>query len=578
MKRKGSKRLYYKLLLIYTGIILTVVTILAIAFLSNFRNRVIENNQSYIRMLSENASEYVEKSENRADYIMEDLYKSTTELEDLLSYLTMDTEGYLKHVLDTYGSLNTIQYKGVDDFASGVFAMDSHIIRIAFLSYQNQDITIHYPDKRTWHSKQYDLVVEQLERDDLAQQGEFSFAKEIRDPDTWETAGCMIITFSSDLLKSYYEYYSRADLLVFNQRGTVVYDSQEQYKTDEMLFFGKYKEWAQEKKAYTNCNSIGGYEVLAYMPKRQAEKLPTKVWITISFFGVVAMILGELLILYYLGRLETRLNSIVEGMEQVTMGNLAVSLKVNKKGDELDIISDHFNGMCRELDRYIQKSYLAEIEQKNAEMEALQSQINPHFLYNTLEAIRMKAICNGDREVGKMIYSMTVLFRSQVKESSVITLVQELHYCKKYLDLFQMRYQNLFTADVECPEELYQVPIIKFVLQPLLENYFIHGMRKEDSDNYLKLTVEREEDEICIILEDNGCGMGDAELKKKNFQLAKNEKDPNRSIGIANVNRRIRAVYGEPYGIVLEHTQPRGLRVILRYPVTDEEASDAGEQ
>lgn len=306
------------------------------------------------------------------------------------------------------------------------------------------------------------------------------------------------------------------------------------------------------------------------MPKCQAEKLPARVWINILLFGAAGVILGELLILYYLGRLETRLNSIVEGMEQITMGNLEVSLKVNKKGDELDIISDHFNSMCRELDRYIQKSYLAEIEQKNAEMEALQSQINPHFLYNTLEAIRMKAICNGDREVGKMIYSMTVLFRSQIKESSVITLVQELHYSKKYLDLFQMRYQNQFTADVECPEELYQTPIIKFVLQPLLENYFIHGMRKEAADNYLKLTVKKEQNEICIVLEDNGEGMEDGALKAKNFQLAKNEKDPNRSIGIANVNRRIRAVYGEPYGILLEHTLPRGLRVILRYPLPEE--------
>lgn len=581
MKRKGSKRLYYKLLCIYTGIILAVVVILAAAFLSNSRNRVIESNQNYIRMLSENALEYIEKSENRVDYVMEDLYKSATELDDLLSYLTMDTEEYLEHTLDIYGSLNTMQYKGVDDFASGVFSMDSHITRIAFLSYSNLDITIHYPDKRVWHSRRYDQVLERLEAENLADPGEFSFAKEIRDPNTWETAGCMIITFSNDLLEAYYEYYSKADLLVFNQRGTIVYDSQEQYKSDGLLIWGEDKsdglsiqgqdeEWAQQLKAYVSCGSIGNYKVLAYMPRRQAEKLPVKVWITILFFSVVAVTLGELLILYYLGRLEARLNSIVEGMEQVTMGNLAVSLKVNKKGDELDIISDHFNGMCRELDRYIQKSYLAEIEQKNAEMEALQSQINPHFLYNTLEAIRMKAICNGDREVGKMIYSMTVLFRSQVKESSVITMVQELHYCKKYLDLFQMRYQNQFTADVECPEELYQTPIIKFVLQPLLENYFIHGMRKENSDNYLKLTVKREQDEICIVLEDNGYGMEDDILKKKNYQLAKNEKDPNRSIGIANVNRRIRAVYGEPYGIMLEHTLPRGLRVILRYPLQEE--------
>ena len=578
MKKKGSKRLYYKLLCIYTGIILVVVFILASSFLYNYRQRVIENNENYIRMLSENSVDYLKKSENQVNYIMESLYKSATELDDLLSYLTMDTEEYLKYMLNTYGSLNTSVYKGFDDFAADIFSMDSHIIRVVFVSYSNQDVTIHYPDKRIWHSKQYDQVLDRLEAEDLADTGEFSFMKEIRNPDTWDTEGCMIITFSSNMLESYYEYYSRAELLVWNHRGTIVYDSRETYQSDGIMLRDKEKthrisiqgqedDWSEQLNAYVSSEQVGNYNILAYMPAHQAETISSRMWLTVLLFGVFAVVLGEVLILYYLGRLEKRLNSIVEGMEQVTTGNLSVFLKVNKKGDELDIISDHFNGMCWELDRYIQKSYLAEIEQKNAEMEAMQSQINPHFLYNTLEAIRMKAICNGDREVGKMIYSMTVLFRSQIKESSMITLVQELHYCKKYLELFQMRYPNQFSADIECPEELYQKPIIKFVLQPLLENYFIHGMRKEASDNYLKLTVKQEQEEICIVVEDNGCGMEEEALTQKNRQLAKNEKDSERSIGIANVNRRLRATYGEPYGVVLEHAPSGGLRVIARYPL-----------
>lgn len=118
------------------------------------------------------------------------------------------------------------------------------------------------------------------------------------------------------------------------------------------------------------------------------------------------------------------------------------------------------------------KSYLAEIEQQNAEMQALQSQINPHFLYNTLEAIRMKAICNGDREVGKMLYSLAVTFRSQLKEADVITLMQEMHYCKKYLELFEYRYQGKFRSSVECSPNspkfrslnLYCSPLLRIIL------------------------------------------------------------------------------------------------------------------
>ena len=128
--------------------------------------------------------------------------------------------------------------------------------------------------------------------------------------------------------------------------------------------------------------------------------------------------------------------------------------------------------MCRKLDAYIQKSYLAEIEKKNAQLQALQSQINPHFLYNTLEAIRMKAICNGDRDVGKMLYSMSVLFRSQLKDADWITIGQELDYCKQYLELFEYRYNGIFTYKIDCPVELLGIKVIKFILQPIVENYF----------------------------------------------------------------------------------------------------------
>ncbi len=220
--------------------------------------------------------------------------------------------------------------------------------------------------------------------------------------------------------------------------------------------------------------------------------------------------------------------------------------------------------MCINLDEHIKKRYLAEIEQKNAEMAALQSQINPHFLYNTLEAVRMKAICNGDREVGKMLYSMAVTFRAQIKEADVITLAQELHYCKKYMELFEFRYQNQFRSEIECPEEYLQVPVIKFVLQPVVENYFIHGMRMKEQDNFIRISVEKK-DSFQIIVEDNGKGMPNDEIAAKNRELEHDAMVKQSSIGIANVNRRLKAVYGDAYGIRIGKGPQGGLRVVLRF-------------
>lgn len=205
-------------------------------------------------------------------------------------------------------------------------------------------------------------------------------------------------------------------------------------------------------------------------------------------------------------------------------------------------------------------------------MSALQSQINPHFLYNTLEAIRMKAICNGDSEVGKMLYSMAVTFRSQLKEADIITLAQELHYCKKYLELFEYRYPSQFKSSVDCPLEYMQIPIIKFVLQPIIENYFIHGIRMRDKDNFICIRVEKTADDYEIIIEDNGRGMSEKDIREKNRQLTENVMEKNKSIGISNVNRRVKAVYGNTYGVSLEQVETGGLRVILRFkPEEDNE-------
>ena len=280
--------------------------------------------------------------------------------------------------------------------------------------------------------------------------------------------------------------------------------------------------------------------------------------------GAAVIAIGEIFVRYYLQRLSRRLNRILDGMEKVMEGNLDVRIPADKNGDELDVISKCFNEMCVNLNEHIRKRYLAEIEQKNAEMSALQSQINPHFLYNTLEAIRMKAICNGDREVGKMLYSLAVTFRAQIKEADVITLAQELHYCKKYMELFEFRYQNQFQASVECPEEYLQVPVIKFVLQPIIENYFIHGMRMREKDNRIKISVKKEEF-YKIIVEDNGKGMSEDELANQNRKLKSGIMEKQSSIGIANVNSRLRAVYGDECGVSMEAGEDRGLRVVLTF-------------
>lgn len=570
---KGSKQLYNKLLLIYTAVLVSVLLVLTLYFWNSTKNRYLEQNQEYTRLMYEESAEYMNGCSEVADYLHEELYKSSMEMNDLLHYLTDSTEEYQEYRLDTYASYELPGYSGIEDFVGTAFEAYPELARIAFVSYSKSDLTAFNGGQNIYHSEDGSAVLERIESGDLAEEGEFSFTKELRDSLTMQSVGAMIMTFRADGFQRICGEYSLPQLVVFNEFGTVVYDSDPESGAGERIREGK-RDGGTPSGIYLMSGSVEGYSVAGYLKKSEAGGIPFHAGVMIVGVALGVFVIAELLVRFYLKRVSVRLNGILDGMTQVMGGDLTVRLPAENKGDELDVIARRFNEMCEELDMYIKKSYLAEIEQKNAEMAALQSQINPHFLYNTLEAIRMKAICNGDSEVGKMLYSMAVTFRSQLKEADVITLAQELHYCKKYLELFEYRYLRQFSSDVDCPLEYMQTPIIKFVLQPLIENYFVHGIRMQDDDNYIHICVKKDGEDFEIIVEDNGRGMPLGEIAAKNRELEADRMGKKDSIGLSNVNRRVKAVYGRAYGVRIEPARGRGLRVILRFRPQEKEESN----
>ena len=277
-----------------------------------------------------------------------------------------------------------------------------------------------------------------------------------------------------------------------------------------------------------------------------------------------------------LKNLSERMNKIITTMDQVKAGNLDVRIDITDDKDELNYIATQFNDMCIDLKNHIEISYLAEmnkkeaeLSKKKAEMLSLQSKINPHFLYNTLESIRMKAIANGNRDVGRMLFLLGNLFRNQLKEDDVITIEKEINYCKEYLELFKFRYDDKFNYYINCEQELLNKEIIKFVLQPLAENYTVHGIRREDYDNELHIDISKNNDNIKIVIEDNGIGIDKNKINEINQKIK--EKDfSGKSIGIANTHERIMLLYGEEYGVKVDEEFENGTRIILNIPMRGE--------
>lgn len=574
MEKKKTRQLYKKLFLTYTAIVLLIVTALTAYFISVSRQRIHGETRDKMERMSREGEAYLKETSDIAGYLHSNLYRSDSELDDLLAYLSMEPQDYQNYALRRYAASDALDYKGIRSFLEAGFEAYDNLEKIELISYRDSGMTEFYPQGIIYPGKDGKERLLELQDKNEAEEGTLVYIKEIREPNTLEPVGAMVFSFEGDrAFQNIVDEEEKIHLVVATQEKQAVFARPEKEDWMEAVASEQYE---------TASETVGQYQIYVFVSRSAAAHLPLGTFLAILGSGVLAAGVGIFCINYYLNHLTDRVDAILQAMNQVTTGNLQVRLEADKSRDELDMVANHFNSMCENLELYINKSYLAEIEKKNAEMQALVSQINPHFLYNTLEAIRMKAICNGDREVGRMLYSMVSLFRSQLKEADIITLGQELDYCKQYLELFEYRYQGSFRSTVECPAEYLALPVMKFILQPLIENYFVHGIQRDRDDNEVSICVEKQDDTLYLYVKDNGRGMAPEKLKEKNRELADNLADERgeKSIGITNVNRRIKAVYGESYGISLAAVETGGLLVTLKIRVeegkTDEESYACG--
>ncbi len=236
--------------------------------------------------------------------------------------------------------------------------------------------------------------------------------------------------------------------------------------------------------------------------------------------------------------------------------------------EETEELIESYNHMIRQINDLIHDVYLAQIEQKNAQYTALQTQINPHMLYNTLEAIRMNAMMSGADETAEMIKILSKMFRSVLSQDiERHTLGDELEYAGTYLQIQNIRKQDMFSLETEIPPELPAQPVIPVILQPLIENSIRHGFRGYQHPLHIRIKGERtEEGGIRLTVSDDGKGMTEAEIEERNRELAAGEAagslpspdprgDDGHGIGLENIRDRLRLYYGEKAGVRFVKTE-----------------------
>jgi len=235
----------------------------------------------------------------------------------------------------------------------------------------------------------------------------------------------------------------------------------------------------------------------------------------------------------------------------------------------MELIYRHFNIMCSRLEDYIDRVYLSDIRMKESELVALQSQINPHFLYNTLESIRMKAVLEQESEVAKMIYVLAHFFRMTVKNKEIILKIHdEVKYCRTYLELHKIRYGERLQVEFDINEDVLSYGTIKLILQPLVENAILYGFSHSDKPLHIKVSGRIEKETIMFVVEDDGVGMTKEILESIRSELLVDSKivDKGHS-GLKSVHDRIRLVFGHEYGISIDSIVGEGTVVTIVNPL-----------
>lgn len=286
----------------------------------------------------------------------------------------------------------------------------------------------------------------------------------------------------------------------------------------------------------------------------------------------LCIVLSVLITLLFSSMFSRRIQFLKNQMHKVTSGNFVLNEEIRGTDEIFELYQD-LKKMVDSMQTLMNDAYKSKIQsesfklnQVEAEFKALASQINPHFLYNTLETIRMKAYCNDDKETADLVKKLGKFMRRclEVKDS-MVTLESELEFTKSYLELQAARFGDRVSYSIYCEVDR-NYKILPLIIQPIVENAFVHGIEGEKANGKIDIKVFYRSGQVIIEVSDNGQGIPADKLRELLAKLEKNDTSSGKSIGLTNVNKRIKMYHGKQYGLTVETTFGHGTAIRITLP------------
>ncbi|MGT2965123.1 sensor histidine kinase [Streptococcus acidominimus] len=526
------------LLRIYTSAMIVIMLFIACLLAYSDWHAKEQEAQRVVRYVSGRMSDEVDYHYRHLSQVVDSLTQNVIQLEGLYKYFSLSPSEYASWLLNTDAS------QGIDP------SLHRNILRTYMQNEAIEGIALALNDYKT-------VFVSSRQLKGGRQIGAESFRPDpqafpilMYDQLSEQVIGTAYVTVDKEIFRR----------LVENTAVPLVIRITSPYEQEMMVLkenrFMEVGEWVSRE---TDHN----YEVDVALPKGYLLRL--SLVNTLGIVGTSFILSGILYLLLkrVFKNYQVQVSDIVETMQVISQGDMVRRVDVATKERELLLIADNTNQMLDNLNQNLHDIYQLQLSQKDATLRALQAQINPHFMYNTLEFIRMYAVVHDQDELADIIYEFSSLLRNNISDEKTTTLEQELEFCRKYSYLCMMRYPKSVAYDYKIAPELRNFRIPKFSIQPLVENYFAHGIDHHRFNNAISVKVFQRDSNIEILIRDNGKGMPEEVLKRLQTILQQRRFDhgdqEQHSIGIINVHERFVLFFGDCYEIQLHSEQGQGV-------------------
>jgi two-component system, sensor histidine kinase YesM len=401
-----------------------------------------------------------------------------------------------------------------------------------------------------------------------------SVGRSVKDPYTNENIGVILVNIDIKKLEQLWssihftdntEFYllDKENRLIYSSDKTEIGHHANTVFKDNIGYENRQEELTrngEESFILSSASDVSGWRAVTVIPKSELFKLLNTILQLMVIIIAVGLLLSILASIYIATSITKPLSILEEKMKKVSEGNLDV--KVGLTGGDIGRISTTIDAMLEQIRGLISRIYLEESEKRKHEMLAMQSQIRPHFMYNTINVIKWMAKMQGARGIEEALSSFSSVIKFTAKtEGDFVTVREETDFIKDYIQILDLRYFNKFDVQYEIDENVLEYKTLKFLLQPLVENAVFHGFDEIEDKGLLEIKIFQENDRLIFIVKDNGSGISDEVLDGSQSVQKLN------SIGISNIQKRIELNFGKEYGLFLTSEKNQGTAAKIVLPI-----------